>query len=266
VILDSTADPENNAVSTRISHFSLYTILARTAPASFAIADLKVTPEQAFTGENVTASITVSNDGDLSGNYTIDLKVDGEIVQTKEITVGGRSTETVTFNLPTEEAGTHSVSIGDLEATYEVKTAKTTASFTTGGLIITPGEIKAGEQVTISVTVSNTGETEGTYSVTLKVNDKVAETKETTLAGGATGNVAFTSTGDKAGTYVVDVNGATGSFTVTEGIHATIEPREALPDNTSTKTTIWITVGVICALLIAGLVFYLLQRKKPLPK
>jgi len=87
------------------------------------------------------------------------------------------------------------------------------AAFTPSSLSISPLEANIGETVSISVLVTNTGEQEASYIVTLKINEMIEETREVTLAGGSE-TVTFTTTRDEAGTYSVDVNGLYGSFEV----------------------------------------------------
>jgi hypothetical protein len=88
------------------------------------------------------------------------------------------------------------------------------AAFAVSGLTISPTEVDAGQEVTISVQVANSGELSGSYKLTLKVNNVAVETKDISVAGGATQTVRFTVTQDAGGTYSVDVNGLTGTFTV----------------------------------------------------
>jgi len=88
------------------------------------------------------------------------------------------------------------------------------AAFTVSSLTISPSQVSVGEEVSISVTVTNTGDLAGTYTVTLKINGIVENTENVTLAGGATELVVFTVAGNKEGTYSVEVNGLAGTFTV----------------------------------------------------
>lgn len=87
-------------------------------------------------------------------------------------------------------------------------------------LVISPDEVNSGESIEISVSVTNTGGVAGNYEVVLKINRVVEATKEGTLGAGATQKVSFRVTKDIAKpyiaykTYVVDVNGLTGSFVV----------------------------------------------------
>lgn len=89
------------------------------------------------------------------------------------------------------------------------------AEFVLSDLVIEPMEVGPGENVEISVNVTNVGGTAGTCSVTLTINGIVVDTKDITLAVEATGTVAFAVTEEVAGTYAVGVDGLTGIFTVT---------------------------------------------------
>ena len=81
--------------------------------------------------------------------------------------------------------------------------------------MIGPTEVKPGETVTISVVVTNVGGLEGTYTVTLKIDNIVEATENVTLAGGATRTVTFPPVSkDFEGTYNVEVDSLIGSFTV----------------------------------------------------
>ena len=88
------------------------------------------------------------------------------------------------------------------------------AVFTTSDLTVSPAEVNIGESVSISVTVTNTGDLFGSYEVTLEINNVVVETKQVSLAGQSSQEVTFTTTGDVDGSYTVNIDGLSGTFTV----------------------------------------------------
>jgi hypothetical protein len=88
------------------------------------------------------------------------------------------------------------------------------ASFSVGGLTITPKEVTAGSSVTIEVLVSNTGELSGTYDLTLKIDNTVEDTEKVALNGGNSQRVTFTVTKSTAKTYSVSINGQSSTFIV----------------------------------------------------
>jgi len=165
-------------------------------------------------GQQVSISINVTNTGDLTGAYTVTLKVDGAATGTKQVTLAGGTSETVTFTTSKSSAGTYQVSIDDETGRFTVREVLSPANFSISDLTITPGTIKTGEGVSISVLVSNTGEQQGSYDVQMKINGQVVETKSITLAGGTIQAVTFTSTGDTAGSFTVAIAGESGSYTV----------------------------------------------------
>ena len=127
------------------------------------------------------------------------------------------------------------------------------AAFAASALSVYPPEAEIGETVTISVLVTNTGEMEGSYSLTLELNGTLAETRELTLAGGSQ-QVVFSVAGDAAGSYSVEVNGLEGSFTVRE---APVLPI-VLP-----AAVMWVILGLaIAALILAGVIFPIVLMRR----
>ena len=86
--------------------------------------------------------------------------------------------------------------------------------FLVENLSIQPAEVQPNEVVTITVSVTNTHDTWGIYSLVLKINGvKEAESQANVDAGG-TENVSFEVTRKDPGRYTVFINGLSGSFTV----------------------------------------------------
>ena len=88
------------------------------------------------------------------------------------------------------------------------------AAFSLSNLMISPEEIVTGESILISVRVSNTGEQEGSDTVTLKIDNIVEEIQEVTLAAGDNQIVSFTVSKNSAGDYEVTIDGQEGVFKV----------------------------------------------------
>jgi len=127
------------------------------------------------------------------------------------------------------------------------------AAFTPSSLNIFPLEANIGETVSISVLVTNTGEQEASYIVTLKIKEVIEETREITLAGGS-GTVTFTTAKDEAGTYSVDVNGLRGSFTVKE-------VPQSQPPAPPTEVK-WTILGPILAVVIFLAIFLSIRVRR----
>ena len=67
-----------------------------------------------------------------------------------------------------------------------------TAEFEVTSLVLAPTEVVVGEAVSVKADITNVGEAEGTYTATLTVDGKVADTKEIMVGAGATETVSFT--------------------------------------------------------------------------
>ena len=280
VNMESTVSPETDTISIEISHFSIYTVMARTSPASFTIADLSVTPDVVSFGESVSITALVSNTGDLTGSYEVNLTVDGEAVQTQEVSLDGGASETLSFSITPDTIGGHTLSIGDLSGTIEVKAPETPslpmpvsalppvpatmpmpASFSVAALSVTPSEVKLTEQVTISTVVTNTGGSEGIYTVVLQINGKEEGGKEVTLGAGQSDTVIFTIAKDTEGSYTVNIDGKVAQFTVIVPPPPTPIPTEVLPVEPPVN---WALIGGLIAgfLVVVGLLVYFFVWRK----
>ncbi len=244
---------ESNTIVMEINHFTPFTILAYTRPAAFTASDLVITPAEVSIGGEVTISLLITNSGDLSGSYEATLKIDDVVVATEEVTLAGGDSVTVSFSVAPDAAGIYAVDVGGLSGTFEVKIEiPPSATFAAVDLTISPAEVNVGESVTVSVIVTNTSGITGTYEVTFYLDDVNIETKEVTLAGGEGQLVTFTIAKGTAGSYMVAVDGLSGSFVVKE------EP-SSLP---SPSPIDWsILIGVIAAVVIVGLLIFALAQR-----
>ncbi|MFC1939683.1 CARDB domain-containing protein, partial [Chloroflexota bacterium] len=85
----------------------------------------------------------------------------------------------------------------------------TPASFSVSDISIQPVEAKLGEAVTITASVANVGDAEGSYTIVLNINGAKEAEKSVTIAGGNTETVIFTVTKDEAKTYSITADGLT---------------------------------------------------------
>jgi len=90
-------------------------------PAEFVATDLTVAPTEVKVKQEVKITVKVTNVGEQSGSYTVDLKIAGVIVDTKTVTLGGGESTTVTFEIVEEKAGVHNVEVAGLKGTFLVK-------------------------------------------------------------------------------------------------------------------------------------------------
>jgi hypothetical protein len=111
------------------------------------------------------------------------------------------------------------VTDGQLNASENVTiTVSTPAVFSLSGLDITPDEVVMGQEVTISLLVTNSGGVAASYEVMLAIDGEVVATQVVAdLAVGANRTVFFTTTAGQMGTASVNAGGLSGSFTIKAG-------------------------------------------------
>jgi len=135
------------------------------------------------------------------------------------------------------------------------------AAFSVSNLTIQPSEGNPEEVVTITINVANSGEVEDNYNVVLKINGEKEAEKQVTVAAGSTEKVSFTVTKREAGSYMVEVDGLSGSFSVA-GV-----PIPA-PTPTPTPTPVpkpinWPLIGgIIGGVVVIGLLVFFLVRRR----
>jgi len=141
--------------------------------------------------------------------------VDGDVIQAGTVTLWGGEETSIIFDV-TRGAGSYTVEVDGLTGSFVVKPylrPLKPAEFVLSGLEVTPVEVEEGLKVTVAFEVSNVGEVKGSYTVELKVDGYVVDSKEVILEGGASVTVLFELERGE-GTYQVEVEGITDSFTV----------------------------------------------------
>jgi hypothetical protein len=132
-------------------------------------------------------------------------------------------------------------------------------------LKINPSEAGLGENVSIRVTVLNSGAASGTYQLVLKINGLIEKTQEATVPAGASQEIIFNVTKNVAGTYQVDINGLTGSFVVTKNpttTTTTTTQTTTAPGPVKTANSMQILAIGLGAAVVVGLLIYLLTRRR----
>ena len=196
---------------------------APTRPAELEITNLGISRIQAGVGESIIISATAKNIGDEAGNFEIILYINDVEKETRSIQLSSGETKTEEFEVIEQEEGTYIAKVDNKTKTFEITTEAEPpkpAEFEITDLIISPTSVIAGEPVSISAIVANVGEESGSYSVNLNIDEELRETINITLSGGATKNVEFEITDLTAGSYSVEVDGQSGSYTVEAAVEA----------------------------------------------
>ncbi len=178
-------------------------------PAVLSVAILDATDPVA--GEQLTVTVAVENTGDVEGTGSVDLEVPGLGGDETNVTLApGASTEVgLSVETAAGDAGGYTATVtsaDDSDSTGVVVTPP--AAFDVA--ILDATDPVAGEQLTVTVAVENTGEVADSQTVTLDVPGLGGDETNVTLAGGASTEVGFsveTAAGD-AGNYTVTVASA----------------------------------------------------------
>ncbi len=186
---------------------------ANAIPRASDVPALKITPPVVRPGEPVSISIQIRNTGDTQETHTLTLTIDGVKIETKVVKVAPKKAETVTFTVVKEVPGTYSVEVSNLTGSFRVLKP---AEFTVSNLSISPRIAEPGQEITVSVEVSNSGEVEGNCSIALVVNGSRAESKQVTVAPGTKKTVSFMLTKGAVGSYSIEVDGLSEFVIVAE--------------------------------------------------
>jgi PGF-pre-PGF domain-containing protein len=231
--------------------FSTFAITgSETVPTvAFKVSNLDISPAEVAAGEAITIEADVTNTSATAGVYVAILWIDSTVEAAQNVSLQANEKKSVSFSVTKKAEGSYEVRVDRLFGSFEVtKAAPKPAAFTVGSLAISPAEVDIGGTVSISVNVANTGDLTGTYTITLKINGEVVETKEVTLAGGASKTVTFITFKDKAGSYSVDVNGIAGSFKVKEAAPPVKPPPKPI--------NWWLIGGIIAGVLLVGFLIW----------
>lgn len=245
---------------------------------SCGLLDADLNPKQSyFELKNLISSWTTSGSGvtdekgefelrGFAGDYDVTLvSPDGHSCKTR-IHISEQECKEITITLPTDQE--------DAECTILAVSAITPsepAAFSVADLSIQPAQVEPNEPVTIMVSAANTGDTEGTYTILIKVNGVKEAEESVTLAPHSSQSVAFTVSKADAGSYLVDVNGLTSSFTVRPAAPppaappSTAPPPAAMPPPgpppVATRVN-WAILGPIVGVAVFLAIFLPIRRRR----
>jgi len=125
----------------------------------------------------------------------------------------------------------------------------TPADFQISDLNVTPSEVEAGEEVTVSVRITNVGGQAGSYTLPLIVNQTTEDTRTVTLEKGASNTTEFKVIRQTPGKYNIEIDGLIDEFTVSEtssnGTHSDPIPVEYFVAATAAVAAIFFVVFLL---------------------
>jgi len=138
-------------------------------------------------------------------------------------------------------------------------TGQPSAGFTIGSLMISPAEANTGQNITISATIKETNNISGNYAGTLKINGTVEATQLIFVGSNESKTITFTISINEAGVYSVDLDGLTGSLTVTG--EPVIDSSGSSGSSASSFPTVPVVIGIIAVAVIVGLFIFSRVKK-----
>ena len=98
---------------------------------------LNVSPQQAGANQPITITTNVVNTGDEAGNYNVTLKINGQVEQSRMVSVGPLGTQPVKFTVTRAQPGTYNVDILGKSGSFTIlgASSSTASSSKNSGLI-----------------------------------------------------------------------------------------------------------------------------------
>ncbi|MCU4926033.1 right-handed parallel beta-helix repeat-containing protein [Halobacteria archaeon AArc-dxtr1] len=187
------------------------TVTVAPPPASFDVL-IESTDAPVVAGEPLSTVATVENLGGIESSQTIELVVDGTVVDTVAVSLDGGERETVTLVWATEaeDAGDVSVVVrsDDDEAAAAATVEAAYADLVVVDGTIDPDSVLVDETVTVLAEVTNDGTVSGTRTLTLATSDVSVANETVTVDAGTTETIAFEHAFGAAGEYDLTVDGA----------------------------------------------------------
>lgn len=156
-------------------------------PAEFQVTELKVNPSSVLAGEVVAISVTVTNIGEESGTYSVNLNIDQNLRETINVTLSGGATRVVEFEVTETDSGSYNVEIDGQSGIYTVEASvEASKDIVVYSMFVSPYEVWEGETVTIKAKADNRANEPGTLQARVLAGGEIATTEVFQLEAGET--------------------------------------------------------------------------------
>ncbi|MEF8813604.1 MAG: CARDB domain-containing protein [Halovenus sp.] len=219
------------------------TLTVEAATADFTVSGASLTDTTILEGDTAEATATVENVGSDAGEFTAEFRLTDANGQTTvrdsaTVTLAAGESTSVTLADTVSSSGTYDADVsGEPAGTLTVEQP---ARFALSAGSLSDGEIEDGESTTVSATVENLGDREGTFTAELRVDGSTTQTTDVTLAGGTSETVSFSYEPPTTGEYVIDVAGNDndgGVTTTSAGTLTVLEPASFAVSNPTLSDT-----------------------------
>jgi hypothetical protein len=191
-------------------------------PATFTYSDLTVSPLEAYVGQSIGITVNVTNIGDVEGNTTVNLEINGAIEDSQNVTLAGlKDSLIVEFTVLKLKDGNYSVKIGDLEGSFLLKPAPPESSkIVLSNFKSDPYEVWPNQTVTVTANALNPSAETDRLMITVTDDGDIVDSLMIELEAGASQQVVFNLTATNEGKHTVKLNSLSGTYTVVkEGYH-----------------------------------------------
>jgi surface protein len=160
-------------------------------------------PAQREPGSSLNLSAAITNTGIESGTQDIELRFDGQTVETTAVSLNRSESVTVEFNttLP-NQTGTFEYGIFTDDDNQTAEISLTNDAFLTVSELQAPVQTNPGESPNVSAVITNTGTKPSTQTVEFRFNGSVLASETVSLNASANTTVEFSATlPDQTGTF-----------------------------------------------------------------
>ncbi len=102
------------------AHPASPTLPTQLKPAQISLQYLSVNPKQTTANQPVTITTNVVNTGDQSGNLNVTLKINGQVEETRMVSVGPQASQPIKFTVAKSQPGTYSIDIGGQTGSFTI--------------------------------------------------------------------------------------------------------------------------------------------------
>jgi len=213
--------------------------------------NLRVSSTQVEQGESLEFEYVLKNQGGLTDDYLIPVKINGVTIFLDEGILASNESITLVHVLDTSIMGSFIIEVLGQSIEYEVTSpiqviAPTPFEVTVQKIEVIPNRVARGENITIFTIVKNIGETADISDVELVIDSKRVDSKEVYLVGGDSITIIFNVPAEYIeGAHKISIIDAESEFNV-------FNPPPTIPWLT------FITAGVI---IVVSSYFYITQKK-----
>jgi len=203
------------------------TITGAAKPAEFALTPLTISPASAYVGDTVSIMLNVTNVGDVMGNDTLNLLVNGQVRETVNFTLPSAESQELEFAVIENNVGTYIVRVSSISTDNYVEGNFTvtepppeTSKITLSEIRSNPYEVWPNSTLVVTAKAHNPTAEADRLTIRVTVDGVVVQTTILEMNASETRTISFNITAGEEGKHIVKLNSLQGSFMVVkEGYH-----------------------------------------------